>query len=141
MLTSSSSCCCCCCCLGLPAELTKKELVALCGDSFNETQFNQLAGGGSTITKQQFLDALDEKTDVFLTHDWGDVGRDNHACVAQVNKVLQGLGLRTWFDSDRMIGNVKKQMAQGIDNAQCIVAFITARYIDKVGGLNAEDNW
>lgn len=31
-------------------------------------------------------------------------------------------------------------MASGIDNAQCVVVFITKRYVDKVGGTNPEDN-
>jgi hypothetical protein len=31
-------------------------------------------------------------------------------------------------------------MASGIDNAQCVVCFITKRYVDKVGGPNPEDN-
>ena len=60
---------------------------------------------------------------------------------AEINRRLQARGLVTWFDSEQMEGNVKKQMALGIDNAQCIIAFITKRYIDKVGGFNAEDNW
>jgi hypothetical protein len=37
-------------------------------------------------------------------------------------------------------GNIKKQMAAGIENAQCVVVFITKRYVDKVGGTNPEDN-
>jgi hypothetical protein len=31
-------------------------------------------------------------------------------------------------------------MASGIENAQCVVVFITRRYVDKVGGTNPEDN-
>lgn len=31
-------------------------------------------------------------------------------------------------------------MASGIDNSQCVVVFITKRYVDKVGGTNPEDN-
>ena len=37
-------------------------------------------------------------------------------------------------------GNIKKQMVAGIDNAQCVVVFITKRYTEKVAGDNAEDN-
>ena len=39
-----------------------------------------------------------------------------------------------------MQGNVKKQMIRGIDYAQCVVVFVTRRYVDKVKGDNAEDN-
>jgi len=84
---------------------------------------------------------VENKTDVFLTHAWGkELGMDNHVRVAEVNRRLQARGLTTWFDSEQLEGNVKKQTALGIDNAQCVVAFITKRYIDKVGGFNAEDN-
>lgn len=40
----------------------------------------------------------------------------------------------------QMSGNVKKQMVRGIDYAQCVIVFITRRYVDKVKGENAEDN-
>lgn len=39
-----------------------------------------------------------------------------------------------------IVGNIKKQMVAGIDNAQCVVVFITKRYTEKVAGDNAEDN-
>lgn len=125
----------------LPETLSKDQVIQICGKSFNELEFDALADGGNSITKEDFLGALSNKTDVFLTHDWGkELGQDNHARVAEINRRLQERGLVTWFDSEQMEGNVKKQMAMGIDNAQCIIAFITKRYIDKVGGLNAEDN-
>ena len=31
-------------------------------------------------------------------------------------------------------------MVQGIDNANCVVVFITRRYVEKVSGENASDN-
>jgi hypothetical protein len=93
------------------------------------------------------------------THDWGyELEQDNHAKVGLVNKLLKARGLSTWFDEEKMEvittppsslphpshhslkGNIKKQMASGIDNAQCVVVFITRRYVDKVGGTNPEDN-
>jgi hypothetical protein len=129
-------------CTALPEELSMDQVKQLCGASFNAQEFQLVAQGGKTITRDEFLSALHNKTDVFLTHDWGrELGEDNHARVAEINRRLQARGLVTWFDSEQMEGNVKKQMALGIDNAQCIIAFITKRYIDKVGGFNAEDNW
>lgn len=125
----------------LPDELSEDQLKILCGESFNQQEFNYIAQGRSVISKVDFLDAIHNKTDVFLTHDWGKVqGQDNHQRVGEINRRLRNRGLTTWFDSDRLEGNVKKQMALGIDNAQCIIAFVTKRYIDKVGGFNAEDN-
>ena len=40
--------------------------------------------------------------DAFLTHDWGDdeLGRSNHARVAEVNRLLKAAGFVTWFDED-----------------------------------------
>jgi len=77
-----------------------------------------------------------------ITHDWGfDLGQDNHARVALINKGLQGLGLTTWFDTERLTGNIKDQMASGIDNASVIIVCITKRYCEKVAQKqNAEDN-
>lgn len=60
--------------------------------------------------------------------------------MAQVNDLLKQKNLRTWFDSEKMEGNVKKKMINGIDNAQCIIVFVTKRYMKKVAGNNAEDN-
>ena len=53
--------------------------------------------------------------DAFLTHDWGDdeLGRSNHARVAEVNRLLKAAGFVTWFDEDRMQGDIVSQMANG----------------------------
>ena len=82
------------------------------------------------------------KTDVFLTHDWGkdELGRSNHDRVAVVNEALKELGYKTWFDSDRMTGDILNQMASGIDNTKVILVFVTQRYALKVGGTNGADN-
>ncbi|EQC26587.1 hypothetical protein SDRG_15527 [Saprolegnia diclina VS20] len=79
---------------------------------------------------------------VFLTHDWGtdEAGRDNHARVSKINDVLKANGLVTWFDADRMSGNIKKQMGHGIENSALVAVFITQRYMEKVNGANQNDN-
>lgn len=52
----------------------------LAGQLFDEDLFNTLCYGQNKVSKQAFLSALDDRTDVFLTHDWGmDNGVDNHA--------------------------------------------------------------
>jgi hypothetical protein len=83
-----------------------------------------------------------QKTDVFLTHDWGDdeEGRSNHARVSRVNKALKQRGLKTWFDEERMKGNIRDKMAEGIENTKCVVAFITEKYKNKVNSNNSADN-
>ena len=80
--------------------------------------------------------------DVFLSHNWGvdNSGRDNHFRVSLINKELQDIGYKTWFDGDRMKGDLFKQMSQGIENTQSVIVFITQKYIDKVDGDNAGDN-
>ena len=81
-------------------------------------------------------------TDVFLSHNWGvdNSVRDNHFRVSLINKELQDIGYKTWFDGDRMKGDLFKQMSQGIENTQSVIVFITQKYIDKVDGDNAGDN-
>lgn len=83
-----------------------------------------------------------EYTDVFLTHDWGEdeLGRSNHVRVSKVNKFLQSFGLKTWFDEERMTGNIRDKMAEGIENTKLIIVFITEKYRDKVNSNNAIDN-
>ncbi len=39
-----------------------------------------------------------------------------------------------------MEGDIKKNMCDGINNSQCVVVFITRRYVHKVDGDNAGDN-
>ena len=83
--------------------------------------------------------------DVFLSHDWGKFtikGKDgkagveiqNHDRVKRINEGLKAVGLETWFDEDRMSGNINDQMVSGIDNSSCFLAFITNNYILKVSG-------
>ena len=71
---------------------------------------------------------------MFLSHDWGkdENNRDNHARVAKVNELLKARGFKTWFDNDRMVGDIVGQMCQGVEKSAVFVAFVTARYISKV---------
>lgn len=98
-------------------------------------------GPNGTMTKEQVIH-LDNLTDCFLTHDWGtdELGRSNHERVARVNESLKERGFITWFDSDRLVGNIVSQMCNGIDRTKCIIVFITKNYIEKVSGDNANDN-
>ena len=85
---------------------------------------------------------MNKKWDVFLTHDWGydQNNVSNHDRVSLINKILKKLGYRTWFDEDRMTGNIVDQMCHGIKNSTIILVFITKRYSDKVGGDDGNDN-
>ena len=82
------------------------------------------------------------RTHVFLTHNWSEdtQGRDNHLRASQVNDALKARGFITWFDSDRLIGDIRRQMTDGIDNTLCFVVFITSLYESKVNGNDGRDN-
>ena len=75
-----------------------------------------------------------ENTDVFLTHDWGtdENGRDNHQRVAHINDELKNMGYVTWFDADRMTGDILEKMAMGIEHTRAVLVFLTQRYMEKV---------
>jgi hypothetical protein len=84
----------------------------------------------------------DGKYHVFLTHDWGEKGV-NHSRVSKVNKMLkEKYGLTTWFDEDRMDGDVRTTMTEGIENSMVMIIFVTQRYQGKVieGGSDNRDN-
>jgi hypothetical protein len=75
--------------------------------------------------------------DVFLSHDWGkdERNRDNHQRVAKINELLKARGFRTWFDNDRMTGDIVAQMCDGVEKSALFVSFITSRYVSKVAIL------
>ena len=78
----------------------------------------------------------------FLTHSWikDGKGRDTHARVSKVNDYLKSRGIVTWFDGDRMEGQIVDQMVKGIDKSATIVVFLTTTYLEKVGSDNMADN-
>jgi hypothetical protein len=78
-------------------------------------------------------------TDVFLSHDWGE-GSTNHKKVKIVNEALQKKGLITWFDEEKMKGNLIKRMTEGIEKTKCVLVFVTENYRNKVNGSEERDN-
>jgi len=78
---------------------------------------------------------------VFLTHTWvkDELNRDNHQRVGIVNKLLKEQGYETWFDEDKMKGHIEQKMAEGIDDSDIFLVFITKAYIEKVA-LTRYDN-
>jgi hypothetical protein len=104
--------------------------------------FDRYKDRDSNLISPETVLNLQLKTDVFLAHDWGidEFGRVNHERVAAINKELKSMGIVTWFDSDKMTGEIVYQMASGIDNAAVVIVFITQRYMNKVNGSNANDN-
>ena len=80
--------------------------------------------------------------DVFLSHNWGkdEHGRDNHQRVSFINEELKARGYKTWFDEEKMTGNIDAKMAQGIEQSEGVIIFITRRYYEKVNGDQARDS-
>ena len=39
--------------------------------------------------------------------------QSNHKIVSKINKALQKKGLFTWFDDEKMEGDIKEKMTQG----------------------------
>ena len=81
-------------------------------------------------------------TDVFLSHNWGndEYGRNNHQRVSFINEELKARGYKTWFDVEKLTGNIDEKMARGIEQTEGVIVFITKRYYEKVNGTNARDN-
>ena len=63
--------------------------------------FDAICDAKKTVSIDDISKALNLKTDVFLTHNWG-TNQDNHKLVALVNAGLKKRGLLCWFDQDRM---------------------------------------
>jgi hypothetical protein len=82
---------------------------------------------------QQLLFASTPATTVFLTHDWGqDVMLTNHRRVSALNDELRKRGISTWFDSERLTGDIMEQILVGVDRTQLVAVCLTKRYMDKV---------
>mmetsp|Transcript_16025 Transcript_16025/g.18121 ORF Transcript_16025/g.18121 Transcript_16025/m.18121 type:complete len:383 (+) Transcript_16025:136-1284(+) len=71
--------------------------------------------------------------DAFLAHEWGNgPNYENHHRVASINAALKQKGVLTWFDDDRMHGNISEAMTRGIDKSKKVVVFITERYMNRL---------
>ena len=83
-----------------------------------------------------------DHTDAFLSHNWGndENDRDNHQCVSLINEELKARGYKTWFDEENLAGNIEVEMAQGIEQSEGVIVFITRKYYEKVNGNKAGDN-
>ena len=60
---------------------------------------------------------------MFLSHNWGEDegGRDNHQRVLLIDTELKRLGYQTWFDKYQMTGEIHDKMAEGIEQAKCVI--------------------
>ena len=83
--------------------------------------------------------SVSSKTDVFLSHNWG-ANESVHTIVRKVNEELSAAGIITWFDEERMHGDIRRKMTDGIDDTSIFMAFITDEYRKKVNSNEARDN-
>ena len=57
-----------------------------------------------------------------------------------MNAALKARGLLTWFDDEKMRGQILDQMASGVNRSATVAVFITKRYLEKVNGDKLDDN-
>jgi len=68
-----------------------------------------------------------------------ELNRDNHARVGTVNKLLKAQGFKTWFDEDKMVEHIYQKMANGIDESDIILVFITKTYMEKLNNIKYDN--
>ena len=95
--------------------------------------FDKVCDSSQTISLGELEDIFKDRTDVFLTHNWG-LGQSNHIRVRAINEFLKSRNILTWFDDEKMEGNIPDQMCRGIDNSRSVAVFITHDYTDRSRG-------
>jgi len=75
---------------------------------------------------------------LFVSHARGEDG-DNHRAVAAIVVKLQALGLRTWFDSERLTGDILSKIDDGIRESDYTLVCATQTYLEKVASSGKQD--
>jgi hypothetical protein len=119
-----------------PNEIDHDTFNSLTDNLFPPHLWESLCPVENKISKETFFGFANELYDVFLTHDWNtdELGRDNHVRVNRINEEMKKMGFRTWFDEERMNGQITQKMIDGIDRSICVIVFITKNYIQKASG-------
>jgi len=88
-------------------------------------------------------DAVSKIYDAFLTHNWGEEVRgvfENHAKVEKIYEGLTSVGIRCWFDREKLRGNdIRVAMYQGVAESRTMICFITKAYKEKVNQHDKRD--
>ena len=58
----------------------------------------------------------------------------------RINDAIKTRGVIPWFDEERLIGEIRHDMIEGIENSDVIVVFVTETYRDKVNQPDGRDN-
>ena len=77
---------------------------------------------------------MEQTKQLFFSHTWqaDKLGRDTHARVYQLAKLMERYGWSIWIDEDNMKGNIDAAMASGIDGADAVIVCLTENYCKKV---------
>ena len=77
----------------------------------------------------------------FFSHNWGDRRADGmfdvHERVVRIADAVKSRGLTVWLEG--LTDTTLKRMAEGIDQSECVVVFVTREYLRKVGGEDVGD--
>ena len=75
-----------------------------------------------------------EKKHLFFSHSWrpDNLFRDNHKRVVKLAEIMSICGWKCWIDEKEMFGNIDACIANGINNSECILVFITESYCNKI---------
>ena len=114
--------------LNLPPKIDMELFKVLAPEHCSLALFNKLKGFDGFISLDRFIAfATKEATDVFVTHDWGidELDRNNHERAKLLNKTVQSKNIKTWFDEEQMVGDVKEKMEEGIFFAAFVAVLVT----------------
>ena len=77
---------------------------------------------------------LNNKKQLFFSHSWrpDNLFRDNHERVKKLVYALTYHGWKCWLDEYEIYGNIDACMANGIENCECVLVFITESYCNKI---------
>jgi hypothetical protein len=96
------------------------------------------------ISKYRFEEEEQPRTDVFLSHSWGERGLNysDHTKVKNLKEALElseidseheSRPISIWFDEEVMFNNVRELISKGIQKSSCAIICITKDYSAKIG--------
>jgi len=123
----------------LQASIGRHLYVDMCDDQRNPV--TDAARVSELIAFIQDPSQCQEPSECFMAHNWGAwPDFTNHANVGRLNSYLKDQGIKTWFDQDRMKGDVKLMMRTGIEKTRVVAVFVTPVYQNKVNSNKLSDN-
>jgi hypothetical protein len=127
----------------LPNEIDKETFRKLAG-TLNDAAFDRVAVKG-VISKAKLFE-LSRTTDCYYAYDKAidRYGRKIHDRVGSIHHMLRGKGVVSHFDKNGTPGgDYVPNMYQTLDNARCVLIFVTSGYASKTKNnttVNSTDN-